>query len=110
MLLSKPIAQPKGRTRKSLKAKRDRDEAKVKRATRAACVERDGACRLAGAWCLGRSEMCHLPPRTRAATRNMPPEYRHDPNFVAMLCSWHHDRLDGRIGPSLVIKTPLESK
>ena len=98
---------PKGPTRKQLKAKADRHEAAIIKLNRAICVERDGYCAAAQKQipgCDGPQEMAHLPPRTRAHTRNMPPEYRHDPSYVAILCARHHDMLDGRRHPRLVVK------
>ena len=86
---------PKGKTRKQLKSKRDRLEAKVKRAVRAACVERDGYCLVERAddWvsqCKGRSEWAHLSGHRRSQTRGMPPTYRHNTAWTAMLCTRHH--------------------
>ena len=111
-MLSKPIAQPKGKTRKQLKARKDRHEAAVLKAVRADCVKRDGWC-LFGLFvdlileCKGPSEWAHLPPKTRAQTRGRPPEERHQLAYTAMLCRAHHDRVDGRAYPRLTIETPL---
>ena len=88
-------ALPKGRTRKQRKAKRDRDEAKVKRAVRAACVERDGYClvmtrvHIEGE-CKGPSEWAHLSGHRRSQTLGMPATYRHNTAWTAMLCRRHH--------------------
>ena len=93
-------------TRKQTKAKRDRDEAKVKRAVRAACVERDEYCRLYGLYwaCRGVSEWAHMPGHLRSQTRGMAPEQRHQTTWTTMLCARHHDALDGRTLPKLAIK------
>jgi len=91
-------ALPKGRTRKQVKAKRDRLEAKVKRAVRAACVERDGYCRMA--WhdvagsCDGISEWAHLGEWKRCWTRGMPADDRHHTKGSFMLCRKHHREYD----------------
>lgn len=101
-------ALPKGKTRKQLKARKDRAEANVKKAVRAQCVEMDGYCLLCSDDCKGPSEWAHLPPRTRAQTRNRAPDFRHALDYTAMLCQWHHDHVDGRLLPMLVIPTPLK--
>lgn len=75
-------------------------EKKVIDVVRAACVERDGWCRIGknltvglGA-CGGPSEWSHLGQFKRAKTRRMEPEIRHDTRHTAMLCAVHHDRYD----------------
>ena len=110
---------PKPERRKTTKARKDRQEAAVKAQVRAACVERDGGCRftmfhertgmtrftahgLKG--CDGSSHWCHLPPKTRAHTRRMPPEERHSTAWTIMACKFHHDRLDGRQQPRIVVR------
>ena len=80
-------ACPKGVTRKTLKGRKDRAEAAVKRDVRAACVERDGDCILqrggandftrgdvldVGLYiydCHGESQWCHAHPKRRSKTR-----------------------------------------
>jgi len=86
---------PKGRTRKQLKSRRDRLEAKIKAAVRAACVERDGECLVAtraGVFgeCGGVPEWAHLFPHRRSQTRGLAPEIRHSTLTTAMLCTTHH--------------------
>lgn len=104
--------KPLGVTAKA-RAKRTRAEGPVKKAVRQACVERDAYCRF---WldrftsafhddvtdCEGPSEWCHL--KGRAHTRNMAPELRHNTMTSLMLCTRHHDRLDGRARPRLKVK------
>jgi len=91
-------ALPKGRTRKQAKATRDRMEAKVKAAVRAACVERDGYCRMdrhdAAGPCDGITEWAHLGEWKRAKTRGLPPEERHHTKGSVMLCRRHHRMYD----------------
>jgi len=81
-------------TRLEIKGKQSRSEAVVKKAVRAACVERDGYClvmtRLHLAGCKGRSEWAHLAGHRRSQTRGLPPSLRHDTRFTAMLCHRHH--------------------
>jgi hypothetical protein len=84
------------KTRKQLKAQRDRHEAKVKKAVRAACAERDGDCRLEGfGICEGVAEWAHLGEWKRFHTRNMAPEARHHQKGSLILCSGHHRDYDG---------------
>src|SRR5688572_28232919 len=84
------------KTRKQLKARRDRQEAKVEKAVRAACVERDGFClvlnRVDGIIpdCSGASEWAHLSGHRRSQTRGMPATYRHNTAWTAILCTKHH--------------------
>jgi hypothetical protein len=110
------LALPKGPTQRQVKSRRSRADAAAIKAVRLLALERDGRCwfatnRQGSEWihCLGLPELAHLPPRTRARTRGMDPAYRHDVRYVAMLCTAHHARVDGRSGPRLVIPTPLES-
>jgi hypothetical protein len=99
---------------------RQRAEQPVIKRVRAACVERDGYCRLSGfplayGPCEGPSEWAHLFDKKRSATRRMSPEARHDTRWTAMLCQRHHrledlhvisiraeDALKGADGPLLV--------
>jgi hypothetical protein len=110
------LALPKGPTRRQVKSRRSRADAAAIKAVRLLALERDGRCwfatnRQGSEWihCLGLPELAHLPPRQRAHTRGMAPEYRHNLQYVAICCQHHHDRVDGRSGPRLVIPTPLES-
>ena len=105
---------PKPEPRKRTKARKARTEAAVKKIVREACVVRDGHClflrrieelRFVG-WppgCSGPSEWAHLPPWTRARTAKMPSEQRHSTRVSAMLCRTHHDHLDGRRRPRLIL-------
>jgi len=89
---------PKGRTRRQLKSRRDRLEAKVQRAVRAACVERDGYCRMdrhdAAGHCDGITEWAHLGKWKRCFTRGLSPEHRHHTEGSLMLCQKHHRMYD----------------
>ena len=54
---------------------------------------RDGYCRIPTdpRWPhSGRSTLAHLWDKTQAKTRNWPPEQRHDPRYLAMICEGHH--------------------
>lgn len=91
-------------------AKRKRAEGPVIKAVRAACVERDGYCRYwkdvfeaccVAVECTGPSVWAHL--ESRAQTRNMAPARRHNTAITAMLCKFHHDRLDGRAYPRISV-------
>jgi hypothetical protein len=91
------LAIPKGPTRKQIKAKRGRTEAQVKRDVRADVFERDWDCRVVGmapAACDGPHEWAHLRPFTRAQTRNMAPEERHQTAYSARMCREHHRMYD----------------
>lgn len=113
--------KPKGPTARRI-AKRRRAEWPVAKAVRAACVERDGFCRVgslgsgmddqfsAGMFvpaladgCDGRSEWAHLGEMKRAKTRGMKPDARHTTAGSLMLCTKHHDRYDGRQRPRMAI-------
>jgi hypothetical protein len=108
---------PKPTKRKAIKARQDRHEAAVIKAVRAACVERDGYCRVRQSHhydkilldldlleCAGSSQFTHLPPKTRAATRNMAPEERHGTAWTIQACRRHHDMIDGRQRPRIVVR------
>ena len=111
MHASQLMAFPKPRTRKSLKAKKDRAEVAVAKSVRAECVERDGHyCRIGfpvavsgdvlpdprGGMdcCSGPSEWAHLGRHRRAHTRGMSPEKRHTTQGSLMLCRRHHHDYD----------------
>ena len=89
-------------------AAKRRAEKKVAAVVRAACVERDGYCRWAlasgtSSFCEGASEWAHFGDSTRAKTRGMKPERRHTTAGSMMLCTKHHDALDGRRHPRLYL-------
>lgn len=109
------------------RAKRKRADGSVAKAVRAACVERDGYCRVCD-WednpddwhsddlepgdefaCQNPSEWCHMHARRRSQTRNQAPEKRHDTAHSFMACRTHHDQYDGRQTPRLFV-TALTSK
>lgn len=110
-------ACPKPRKRATVKRSRDRAEATIKREVRAACVERDGYCRLWArpwrggfdvevntSWCGGDSQWAHMEGFRRFETRGKPPEERHCTHGSLMLCQRHHDAYDGRpTGKTLAI-------
>lgn len=82
-------------TRKRVKGRKDRAEAKVKKQVRAECEARDGYCLVLTrvgilGQCKGRSTWAHLSGYRRSQTRGMPPERRHDTRFSGMLCVQHH--------------------
>jgi hypothetical protein len=100
----------KGKSRKQLKAKAGRAEAKVKKAVRLVCMLRDGDCRI----CMWENnpedwqaddlqqpadiwepiEWAHMHSRRRSQTRNQAPEIRHDSAHSLMLCRFHHTEYD----------------
>jgi hypothetical protein len=94
-------AFPKGPTRKTLKGRKLRAEALIKRLTRALCVARDGICRarrlsagtLVGP-CAGQSQWAHYGAHKRARTRGMAPLQRHTTAGSLMLCARHHRQYD----------------
>lgn len=91
--------KPSGQRRRE-QAREDRAEAAVKRTVRAACVVRDGRCRMTRVPgyeqifgpCRGRSEWNHL--RRRARTGGQPAEVRHNTATSCMNCERHHDMID----------------
>ncbi len=96
----------KGRTRKQIKARKDRAEAKVKRSVRQQCADRDPRCRIersgpspeivtdAFGACSGESEWAHMHAKRRSQTRGQAPEVRHDTAHSLMLCRFHHTEYD----------------
>jgi hypothetical protein len=100
-------AFPKGPTRKAIKAKKGRSEAKVKKSVRQQVYERDGECRIfyfkggsdQGALplrvaCDGRGEWAHFDAFKRARTRGQAPTKRHTTGGSLMLCTVHHVAYD----------------
>ena len=82
-------------TRKRVKGRKTRDEAKVKRQVRADVDARDGYCLVATrvgilGECRGPSEWAHFSGHRRSQTRGLPPERRHDTRFSGKLCKRHH--------------------
>ena len=99
------------KTRKQLKARKVRREAAVKQDVRAACVSRDGFCRVVAALLndydvrpRGESEWAHMHAKRRSKTRGQDPEERHTTADSLMLCRFHHDAYDGRTRPRLTIE------
>ena len=104
-LQSSRRATPKGKTRKQVKGKKDRAEATVEKAVRAACVSRDGFCRvnlyeleglMKPATDLEPGELAHMHHKRRSKTRGLPPEERHSRTWCLMLCRSHHRRYDAK--------------
>ena len=98
-----PPKPQRGSARKA-KARGKRQEAKVAKSVRAACVERDGYCLIAsrvpfsvrvllGA-CEGPSEWAHVGAHRRFNTRGMEPQERHTTGGSCMLCQKHHRAYD----------------
>ena len=88
---------PKPESRSKQKDRDRRAETARIQAVRAECERRDGFCRLShGGYgpCTGKSEWAHLGDKTRAKTRGMAPEDRHDAAWTAMLCTGHHAAYD----------------
>jgi hypothetical protein len=87
-------AAPKPESRKRVKARATRAARAVVTRVRAACVARDGRCRLAGTLlgnsCYGRSEWAHLRGYRRSKTLGQPAEQRHCTEGSVMLCAFHH--------------------
>ena len=90
------IAFPKPRTRKSLKAKKDRAEAAHIKAVRAVVMARDILCR--ACYCEVADEMHEHP--SRAHTRGLPPAQRFSDRICCGLCApCHRDATAHRIVP-----------
>lgn len=98
-----PKPEPRART----KRRKQRHEAAVIKDVRAACVERDGYCRLRQTYdvafcatsglfgrCEGHSEWAHFANRRRAKTRGMDPAERHTTAGSFMACRRHHADYD----------------
>lgn len=113
--------QPKpSKTRRQLKARQARQETQIKKLTRAACVVRDGDCRLlqaefllyecsmgrvdylASPWhahnCDAPYEWAHFGDKRRSRTRGQAAEIRHTTAGSLMLCKSAHEAYDaGRL-------------
>ena len=93
-------------TRKQVKARADRAEAKVAKAVRAKCVERDEDSRVRwSAWAsmggtleqiTSRPEWAHLHAQRRSKTAGMPPEARHSTQWSLMLPRAIHRLYDAK--------------
>lgn len=96
-----PTPKPAKGGRKRVAAKQKRSESAVAKAVRAACVERDGYCRVpTSAWLGphgGPSEWAHLGDGKRFKTRGMAPADRHSTRLSLMLCRRHHAALDASV-------------
>ena len=105
------------RTRKQERASSKRQDAKVQHLARIIVFQEDQRCRFP--WdatsefpCSGPLELCHMKPRTKAETVNKPPEYRHDPRYMVMMCDGHHQgpySYDGSIGGRGFTMEPLDN-
>src|SRR3990167_11333634 len=84
-----PKPTPRSRT------KPRRDAHAVIARVRAIVVERDGGCRARHLGkCEGMLEWAHLHHVSRAKTRGMAPEVRHQMSGTLLLCAGHHDDYD----------------
>ena len=98
--------QPKGKTRKQLKARKDRHEAAVKSSVRAEVFARERemcavVSRLmsrdmfdvvkAFGVCSGPLQHAHLKGKRKSATRGQAPEERHQTATSLALCELHHE-------------------
>ena len=99
------LVKPARGTRKRLKARGKRQEAKVAKSVREQCVKRDRYCALLyrSEWrdwldlkmaCSGPSEWAHIGKHRRCHTRGQAPEARHTTKGSGMLCKRHHDAYD----------------
>ncbi len=93
---------PKGKTRKQEKAAVKRREVKILSAVRLSVFERDGGCRYPHDPHDGPLELAHLEPWRRSRTVNRPPEQRHLPEGLIVLCRRHHGLYDGGLGTGKV--------
>lgn len=92
---------PKPEKRKTTKARRKRVEGSVTTRVRAACVRRDGPCRLRGVAvvgaCAGPSQWAHVGVHRRFQTRGQSPALRHTTAGSCMLCQRHHEAYDAHL-------------
>lgn len=98
------LAIPKPEPRKRTKARRDRQESKVKKTVREHTVARDGHCVIATRWphahgpllgaCEGPSQWAHVGRQRRSLTRGLPPEVRHTTAGSCQMCEKHHRAYD----------------
>ena len=100
------MACPKPTPRKTLKGRKTRAEARIIKAVRAQCVERDGSCVVLSyllsvtpglllvdtdlGGCNGPSEWAHMHEKRRSKTRGQAPEVRHTTASSFMACQRHH--------------------
>jgi hypothetical protein len=86
---AKPVKRLRTRPR-AMSAKRRKEQPLIAK-VRAACVERDGYCRMAGLMgpCQGDSCWCHMQGKRRSQTRRMTPKERHSTAWTVMLCARH---------------------
>lgn len=88
------------RRRATTRQKNRRYEPAVIKQVRAACVARDGLCRVdtrmraIGITCEGPSEWAHLGPWRRSKTVGQAPTLRHHTMGSLMLCAFHHRLYD----------------
>lgn len=102
------LAFEKPTKRSTLKARKDRNEVAIKKLVRAACVLRDGHCRMTAGrddvfvglsqWihspCEASSEWAHFGGKRRARTRGQAAEIRHTSAGSLMLCQIAHRSYD----------------
>lgn len=101
-------AFPKPEPRKRTKGRAKRDERSIVADVRAACVERDGSCRIAtmrpgDKWttdatpCAGPSQWAHMHDVRRSKTRGLAPDVRHTTRGSFMACEAHHGAYDAKL-------------
>ena len=109
------FAKPEPRRRAKRRAQRA--ERVVVETVRAACVERDGYCRIARdnvvalGPCAGPSEWAHLEEKRRFKTRGMSSEDRHSVDWTVMMCERHHKLYDAHafdVGTPVGASRPIQ--
>ncbi len=104
---------PKPEPRKKTKARQDRYESSVIAESRREIFLRDGGCRFRFnpelGPCRGALQYAHIW-LTRAHSRGMDALVRHDVSQGLCCCRSHHDAIDGRELPKLVLKPLTDLK
>ena len=106
------------RTRKQERAKEKREDAKVQHKARLLVFMEDERCRFPYEAtvehpCAGEDELMHMGSRTKAATRNREPSFRHDPLYLLRGCAEHHRgtySYDGNLGGKGFVVEPMTDK
>jgi hypothetical protein len=94
--IPKPVKRLNARKRIKAVSPKRRAEQSVIAKVRAACVKRDGGCRIGQLMsatslqpCDGDLAWCHMEGKRRHQTRKMAPADRHDTAWTLMLCAFH---------------------
>lgn len=108
-------ACPKPTPRKTLKARKDRHERGVIDTVRAEVMAREGyGCRFRFnpelGKCQGAIQWCHLWDKVRSRTMGMNPAERHLSSHSLAACLAHHDAIDARAYPKLILKPLTDLK